>query len=821
MRDLFADLRYAWRQLRRTPAFTALAVLTLALGIATSTVFFGLANALALKPVPGVNLDGVYASGGSVVERFRRLEEAPPASVRAAAAHRSWVAVVHVPGRAQRLNVGVVSAGYPLVLGLGTEAGRWFTRDEERGAAHVAVVSDRLWRDWFGADPEIVGRSTIRLHARAHLTIVGVATRGFRGPYPGYAQTTDVWLPLGTMQALQLEFVPAERRARATATFPVSTLVKAADGASPVQLTSDLQPILRVPIPPGSPARPTEARQVTAAIDEMLPTTVSRFAMTILVLATLVLVAACANLANMLYARGAGRAGEVAVRLSLGASRRRVMRLFLAETAVITGLSALVGFALAVIGLTAAGLTLSGLQLPEIRWTTLALTPSADGRVLLFAVLAATVAAACVGLLTAWRSSRVEPQRAFGASSAQTTVGARDGWLRTVLVSIQITAAVLLVMGAGTALESTLPQLSRRLHYDTSRVLASQLDLRLHEYTPADGRAFITRVLGAAGAIGDVEAVAVADGVPGGVGGTGARLSPLVAEPPPGGPTGAGRRVYATSTRATPGFLDVIGLRVLRGRDFRANDADAAPLVVIVSEAAAAALWPGDDALGKRLQLGTGPWISVVGIVADPMSSAERYQDYSPAPWATVPFDQWYQPNLLVLARSPRASALSGPLQQAIRGIDDELAIFETATIDQSIVAWAGPRLGAARLLATLGAIALAISTMGVYGVIAYFVSRRTREFGLRLALGATPRSIVKMVYDHAVHIVLVGLLPAVFLAAVGSRILETRVAMIFPNEIRTWVIVPLVILTAGIVAALVPARRAARVDPNVALRDL
>jgi putative ABC transport system permease protein len=542
---------------------------------------------------------------------------------------------------------------------------------------------------------------------------------------------------------------------------------------------------------------------------------------TVVVLASMVLVAACANLANMLYARGTGRAGEVAVRLSLGASRGRVMRLFLAETTVIAGLSALAGFGLAAAGLAAAGFALSGLRIPQIRWTTMALAPSADARVFVFAIGASTAAAAAVGLLTAWRSSRVAPLRSLGGAGTQTTGGERGGWLRTGLVAIQITAAVLLVMGAGTALETTLPQLSRRLHYDATQVLASQLDLRLHGYTPADGRAFVARVLDAASGIDDMEAVAVADGVPGGVGRVGASLSPLVAEPPAGGRAGAARRVYSTYTRATPGLLEVLGLRLVRGRDLSANDVAGAPLVAIVSQAAAAALWPGDDALGKRVQLGTGPWITVVGLVADPMSSSERYQTFSPAPWAIVPFDQWYQPDLLVLARSRRAPALSEPLQQAIRSIAEDLAIFETATIDRSIVAWAGPQLGAARMIVALGAVALFIATMGVYGVIAYFVSRRTREFGLRLALGATQGHVIRMVYDHAVHIVLVGLLPGVFVAAVGSRVLEARVALIFPNEIRTWAIAPLVILAAGVVAALVPARRAARVDPNVALRHL
>jgi hypothetical protein len=285
----------------------------------------------------------------------------------------------------------------------------------------------------------------------------------------------------------------------------------------------------------------------------------------------------------------------------------------------------------------------------------------------------------------------------------------------------------------------------------------------------------------------------------------------LVAEPQPDGQAGALRRVFCDRSHVTPGFLGVLRLRLVRGRDFVATDTAGAPLVTIISQSAARGLWPNDDAIGKRLQLGVGPWITVVGVTEDPSSSGERYQAYSPSAYAFVPFAQWYKPGMLVLLRAPRPAAFIDPLQSAIRSVDDELAIFETSTIDQTIVAWAAPRRAAGVLLMTLGGLALLIATVGVYGVIVYFVSRRTREFGLRLALGATPGRIVKMVFDHAVHVVLVGLLPGVFLAALGSRVIEARIALIFPNEIRTWAIVPMVILAAGIVAGLVPARRANR----------
>jgi predicted permease len=834
MHDLAGDLRYACRQLLHTPVFTLVAVLTLALGIGASTAFFGIVNSMALKPIPGVRLDGVFAVGDLPLASVRAIEDATPAPIVAVAGRYPWFSTIHIPGKAERIAAEIVTGGYARVFDLHASVGRWFTVEDDRGGARVVVVSDRLWREWFNSDEVVVGRTTIRLE-NTPFTIIGVAPLGFRGPYPGFAARTDVWLPVGAWPAAVATFQAARevtgRPVNWLDRFGMSTVVRTRNDARPVAIAGALAPFAR-PTETGQPRRPSTPMRVTAVNDALLPTSVSRYAMTIMALASLTLIAAGANLANMLYARATTRTGEVAVRFSLGASRSRVMRLFLTETIVVSAAAAIAGFGIAVGGLELFGRTIGSLRLTEIRWDAMSIDPSPDYRVFLFAVAGAVASALAVGLLTAWHASRVPPLHAL-ASGSQASVGGRGGWLRTTLVSIQITAAVLLVMSAGSAYESTIPQLSRRLHYDSAHVLGAQIDLSLHEYNETRSRLFVDRALAATRALPGIDGAAISDSVPGGVGGMGSSLSPLVAEPPPEGLAGVERRVYSEYSRVSPGFLDLIDLPLLEGRDFVDQDTVGAPLVGLISRSAAASLWPGQSAIGKRFQLGVGEYITVVGVTADPLTSGERVlgatrpgaragESYNPAPFAFVPWRQWYKPGrLLVMVRAGDPASRVEPLRAALRSVEPEIAIFETNTIDEAFLAWAAPRRAAGILLTTLGLVSLGIATLGVYGVIAYFVSRRVREFGLRLALGATPRSLIKLVVDHAIHIVLVGLLPGVLLAALGQQLLAMQIASFFPNEIRTWVVVPVLILAAGLIASLLPARRAARVDPNVALREL
>jgi predicted permease len=819
MRDLVQDIRYAWRQLRHAPGFTSIAVLTLALGIGANTAFFAIIDALAFRPIPVAKLDGTFAiatlntrsrrsSSGLPVSGFRALEAHPPPAVVSVAADGGiWPVTVQIPGKAERIRANAISGGYARLLDVPPQAGRWIAPDDDTAvAARVAVVSDRLWREWFGADRDVIGHATLKINL-VPFTIVGVAPPAFQGVHVPF-ESPDVWLSLSSMPAV---FSPWW--AQNVAAESLLVFVKPGPGTRPADLEGAVRGAV---LAPGT--LDTTFKLIPAG-SAMRNAAVTSSALIVLSLSSLVLLAACANLANMLYARGAKRAGETAVRLSLGASSTRILRLFLAETAILAALSAALGLLIAV---GATSLLAAAVPALGAGWNRVTLDLAPDSRVFFYACGAGTFAAILVGFTTAWRSSRVPPLRSLASSGAPSGMTARGGWLRTALVAVQITVAVVLVMGAGLYVERFREARDRNgppvhYHFDEALLATASVDLDLLHYNEPRGRAFFDRLLADARKIPGVEQAAIADGLP-----TSSSTS-LTVEDPPGGRTGFPRMAHVSYARVSPGFLATIGVPLRRGRDVAPSDVAGGTRVAVLSESAAAALWPGQDPIGKRVKFGPWEWLTVVGLAADPMSSADT-GPLRPSNVMFIPFAQWYRtdgPGALIVVRTAAPAAQLEPLRAVVRAIDEDVAVFDASTRDDYMRQRYGEIRAFTVLMTSLGGLALGIAMLGVYGVIAYFVSTRTREFGIRLALGATPARVIRMVVDHAIHLVLVGLLAGVFVTSVGSRLIESRVIDLMPNDIATWVVVPLLILAAGVLAGYLPARRAARVHPNVALRDL
>ena len=822
------EIRYAIRQLLHARSFSVIAVLTLALGIAGNTMFFAAVNGMVFRPIRATRTDGLYAmtyiytgklSGSPTAAQFRRLEaDRPPGIARLGAIAATFVpVVVSVPGRGERVYVEVVTSGYALALDLVPQAGRLFLpEDDVAGAPRVAIVGDRLWREWFKGDPNVSG-ARVAINAQP-FTIVGVAPRGFRGLAGSSYGTADIWTTPSATIGLEKG-----------ATHPLvafgywTTFVRPEPGVDRAAVESAIHAVLT-----GQPQDPPPDRLVIrlypaaafAGTDKLTST-----GLTILALSSLLLVAACANLANMLFARGTQRAGEVAVRLSLGASRLQIFRLFLLESGVVAVLAAGVGLALA-LGVTSA----LGAAFPSFRARNFRMFVdlSPDYRVFLYAFGAGAVAAGVVGVITAWRASAVEPSRALAISAAGTGATKRTGAVRLGLVAVQVTAAVLLLMGAGLFIRATEKDLNRRVLFDTTPLATARIDLRMHGYHPDGGRLFFDRALAAVRALPGVDQAAVADSFP-----VGDYAAPATvdfrAEREVKGTDGTIRRIEGAwrtlrggSIGVSPGFLATIGIPLLRGRDVGPTDQDTTTPVAIVNETAAHLLWPDQEALGKRLMFGSdGIWRTVVGVCGDPIEVTSPSTLNTSANLVLIPAAQDYRPERLIVIRSRRPAAQLEPLRGVIRAIDENVAVFDLATADSSIMAWAAPLRAAALLTGSLGLLALTIATLGVYGVIAYVVSLRTREFGIRMALGARSGQVLKMVLDDAIHLVLVGLMAGVFVTAVAERYFQSQRVGFMPNEISTWVGVLALILIVAIVAALVPARRASRIDPNVALREL
>jgi hypothetical protein len=472
---------------------------------------------------------------------------------------------------------------------------------------------------------------------------------------------------------------------------------------------------------------------------------------------------------------------------------------------------------------------LSGLQavFPTIeisRTERVVLAFGADPLVVVSALAAGVLASLIVSFGAAWRVTRLSAQSALASFSTTS----RAGRTQVAFVSVQVTAAVLLVMGAGLFIEQIRKDLSRRLHvhYEAAAMTAARVDVALHDYAEARGRVFFDRLVNEARALPGVERAALAEAIP--ASRPGPDRTTIIAEDPPGGRAGEPPRINAAFMRVSPGFFDTAGVRLRAGRDFGPGDTVGAPLVAIVSESAADALWPGGDPLGRRFTLGK-QLVSIVGVSPNVVSGltgsreehpgSERFPATRPSNYVFVPFAQHYQPSMFVLVRAPE-QAQTDALRAVVRRVDEQVAVLQATPVSAQL-RWLGAVWSAAVVMLTLASVALAIAMLGVYGVVSFFVNSRMREFGIRLALGATPRGLMKLVFDYSLHIVIVGLLPAVFIAAVASRVIESRQYDLMPNDISTWVTVPLLLVASGLVAGYFPARRASRVDPNLTLRSL
>jgi putative ABC transport system permease protein len=869
---LFRDFRYAARQLRRTPGFTVIAVVTLALGIGASTAVFAFVNALVFRPIGSAKIDDVYIpfSAGRPPMRtnpgasqpaevrprpltttdFRAFLASPPAAVAAVTALGTSDVTIRMPGRAQRVRAEGIAGDYRAVFGLTVQAGRFVDAGDDAGALANVVVSDRLWRRWFGGDRSGVGRATITVNNQP-LTIVGVTPAGYGGHGGTAWSGIDVWMPLSVWRAMSLERQRASLE-QAIARQPAlegqrnlqsqrnleslrnldaqrdvmsgQIYLRARPGTATPAVAAAFEALYSPTFPDGNPNR--GGVRVIAIRDLMAGD--SRIAMgrVIVGLGALVLIAACANLANLLYARGAKRAGEVAVRLSLGGRPVDIFRLFVAETTILSGVATAIGLTLAAaaLQLTGAGSTsLAGPRSSRSRPDLMNSEITPDVETLLFALAAGSLVALGVGFLTAWRASRVPPLQTLAAAGVPGGVTPRSRRWRVALVAVQVTAAVLLMIGTGLYVRRAAESLTQTVRFDTAGITAARIDLSLHAYTETRGRAFYQEVLNRVRALPGVESATLTDGLPGYAYVSERRPNFLIISEPTALQTiTTARRVTAAYAGVADGFFEALGVRLLRGRALQPADRYGAPLVAVVCESLAARLWPGEEPIGKRLMFGNeGHWRTVVGLSSDPIVSSKDTPYGCASCVAFVPWDQRYAPQMLIMARSARPAALVEPMTAAVRAVDAEVAIQEAAPLDDSLLAWVRPERAEAALMGSLGVLALVIASLGVYGVVSFLVSSRTREFGIRLALGATPRRVVGMVLDHALHLMLVGLLPGVLIASLGSRILENRIRDLMPNDIPTWIVVPLLVLVVGLVAGYIPARRASRIDPTVALREL
>jgi predicted permease len=805
------DLRYALHQLIGSPGFTAVAVLTLSIGIGANTAIFSIVNELLLRPPPHVvepervvtiwtsDFSGppYGASSYPDYEAFREQREV----MADVAAYRLVAGNLVEAEQTVRLALEEVTTNYFDLSGVRAALGRSFVAADDGTTA--VVLGYALWRDRFGADTAVVGR-TVRINTSA-FTVVGVAPEGFEGRQRTFGGV-DAWVPFESLTA-----AGASRRAER--------------GSRGLFLLGRLQPGVSLDEARAhyavvanrlSASYPDEWRDVTARGRSItiLPESESRvppdmrgavFGFLGLLLGgfILVLVICCVNVANLLLARGSARLRDVAIRVSLGASRARLVRQLMTESLVL----AVLGCAGAVLVTYAATRLLAQWRPPG----DVTLDANVDWRVAAFALVAAIASAANFGLAPALNVTRLGAAAALKDGALAVASKRRVG-LRGALIVAQVSISLVLLVGAGLFLRSLQQAATIDRGFDADDVAVASFDLRRQGYSEPRARAFYAELTERVAGLPGVTAVTLAQKIP--LSGDGGRRRAVVEGYEPG----LGEDMEFNNNVVGPQYFEVMGVPLVSGRGFTTADREGAPQVAVVNEAFAARYWPGENPLGKRLTaFGQATNVEVVGVARD-----GKYQTLTeaPLPYVYRPFLQQYEEMILHarVARDPEGflPALRGEL----RAIDSQLPLLRLASMRAETAFATFPQRVAATLLGACAALALLLAAVGLYGVVAYAVSRRTREIGIRMALGASRSAVVSMVLTGSAKVVALGLAIGLVLAFVAGRAIESFLGDVSGADPIALVFAPLVMIACAFVASWLPARRAANVDPLKALRE-
>jgi predicted permease len=798
------DLRAGIRGLRRAPAFCAAAILILGLSIGANTTMFGAVRAILLQPLGYADPDRlvvVMHEGRFPVAPANFLDwRAQTRSFEAMGAAEMWSPNLGLAAGTERIPSLRLTPETLRMLGVAPLHGRLLAGEGTGDDAQSVVIAHGLWQRRFGADPKILGRA-IRLDGVTY-TIVGVMPPRFVFA-PFWAVKSELWAPLpldGRRTSRDAESLRIFARLRPG----VSTTAAQADVDA---VTSRLEAMH-----PGT----NRNVQVVPLKERVVGHT--RLALSVLLAAVgFVLLIACANVAHMLLARAASRESEIAVRLALGATRLQIVRQLLVESLLLSTLSGLAGLALAAVGVRVVA-SRAPPDLPRAADMTI------EGWTLAFTVGVSILTGVVFGLVPAWQAARARIGDRLRARGV--TGHVREALLRDVFVVSELALALMLLVGAGLMLRSLAAAASIDPGFDPRGVLSMSVSVKgSAEADPSRRAAFFQAAVDRLRALPGVEAASAVNHAPlvGDVWTLGFDID--------GRPRAAGERAGAVYRVVLPGYFETMRLPLVRGRDFTAADDRPAPGVVVVSEGLARRWFPGGDALGKRVSLDrddTAPrrWLTVVGVVRDAVAGTWETPTnetlYLPFLQSTRYLDgpEGHHAYLTVVVRTSRdPAALAGPARAAIWGLDRGVSIAEVETMEAAVhQALARPRFQST-LLGSFAALALLLAAVGIYGVMSYAVARRTREIGLRLTLGARPVDVLRLVLRQALQRVAIGAGLGLAGAWLLARGLTTLLNGVQPTDPLTFGVVPLVLGAAACVASYLPARRAARVDPMVAMR--
>ncbi|HKY45824.1 MAG TPA: ABC transporter permease [Pyrinomonadaceae bacterium] len=831
METLFKDLKFGVRSLLKRPGFTAIAVLTLALGIGANTAIFSVVNATLMRPLPVVDPD-----------RLVFVFNGPPGSIFSYpdyAAFRdqnnvfdgliAWggiTASLNSNDQTDLVNGAIVSGNFFDVIGVRAQLGRVITTDDDKtpGAHPVVVISQGLWQRRFAADPNVVGRQLL-LNGNT-FTVIGVLPGGFDGLQLGPIR--DLYVPL-MMQATMRppragysgEMNPDLLQVRGNRwLFSVGRLKP---GVTPEQAEASLILIAKQLEEAFPNTNRNRTVSVSAFADSSDPTSrqqLSFVASLLMGVVGIVLLIACANVANLLLARSSARTKEIAVRLAIGATRWRIVRQLLTEGILLATLGGIAGLLLA----WWATRSLSATPPPA---GSLPLTPqfSIDLRVLLFTFGLSVLAGIVFGLAPALRASKPALIPALKDDAAAFFERTRLFSLRNLLVVTQVALSVVLLIAAGLFLRSLQQARTIDPGFDAEKIVNLPLNINLLRYTSTQGREFYKHVVERVEAIPGVESASLARIAA--VSGSASVRSLLIE-----GRDGSDNQFRSDNTAAAlggadstsanvvgPRYFQTMGIGLMQGRDFNAQDNEEHPLVVIVNEAFVRRHFPSGDVLGKRLSLAgrQGPWREIVGVVR---TSKYLSLGETPTPVTYLPLQQNHETGMVLHVRTAvDPSTVIGAIRNETQALERNLPLGNPELMSDRIAnSLYAARMGAI-LLAVFGGLALLLASIGLYGVMSFAVSRRTRELGIRVALGARPGDVFRLVLRQGMTLVVAGLVVGLLVAWGVTRLLASFLYGVSATDMFTFAAIPVLLTLVALLACYLPARRATKVEPLTALR--
>ena len=804
LETLAQDLRYAFRMLRCSPGFTAVAVLTLALGIGANTAVFSVVDTVLLRPLPypdskrlvqmwstnaNTNRWGIWTAYPRFLD-WRRLAT----TFEDMAAVRFWVINLSGGDHPEALHVVVTSSRLFQVLRVQPLLGRTFLLEEDQpGHDHVIILSHGLWQRRFGSDPTVIGRA-VDIDQQSY-TVIGVMPPGFRFPPDlTVSWSIDAWLP------------PApdpSRNERGSNNYYVVARLK--PGITVAQAQAEMDAIHH-----GLAERHGEDRDLgvkVAGWQQQVGSEVRPALLILLGAISLVLLIACANVANLLLARGAARQREAALRQALGAGRARLIRQLLTESLLLATFGGTAGLLLAYQGLRL--FIQLAPDIPRLNETAI------DPRVLLFSAALTLGTGLIFGVVPAWQGSKMDLQNALKESGSRLTGSSDRARVRSSLVMAEMALALMLLAGACLLLRSFLNVEQIDPGFNAKNLLTAFVMLSPAKYPdPRSQAAFFREVMDRVASIPGVECAGGADSAPLLTNDAGT-VSIEGHEARPGE-----QGIQAERPKITPDYFRAMGMRLVRGRTFTWADNESSLPVAMINEAAAREYWPNADAMGRRVRLedGSAPvWRQVIGIVGDVrqdgLAEAARPEVYAPLQQSPVPY--------LVLAVRTRVApaALTGAIRHAVMAVDKDQPVLQIQTMQQVVSDSVAGRRFQMALMALFALLALVLAAIGVYGLMSYSVSRRTHEIGIRMALGAKREEVLRLVVGQGLLLAAGGVVLGIGGALILTRFLASLLFGVGPDDPVTFAGVSLLLVSVAAAGSLIPAWRAARIDPMEALR--